>query len=150
MFSRSERRTLIVWVWLDSFWWEHPRSHWYSVFSFLSSCSFFLPFLSLLLYLFDWFSVQTRSVAQGFCPTGRLTERSDFAWTFFDSLAPFDVQFWRCFCSPNLRESFVLSNAMPKHSDKPAEFYVGLDEMHTVVRERENCVGSLEVLELLC
>lgn len=50
---------------------------------------------------------------------------------------------------PILRESFVLSSAMPKHSDKPAEFYVRLDEMHTAVREEENCIGSLEVLELL-
>ncbi len=52
--------------------------------------------------------------------------------------------------APILRESFVLSNAMPKHSDKPAEFYVGLDEMHAVVIEQENCLGSLEALELLC
>ncbi len=47
---------------------------------------------------------------------------------------------------PILRESFVLSNAMPKHSDKPAEFYVGLDEMHVAVIEQENCLGSLEAL----
>lgn len=65
---------------------------------------------------------------------------------FFDRLAPFDVQFLRCFCSLTLRESFVLSNTVPKYSDKPAEFYVGVDEMQTVVREQENCIGLLEVL----
>ncbi len=49
---------------------------------------------------------------------------------------------------PILRESFVLSNAMPKHSDKPAEFYVGLHEMHAAVIEQENCLGSLEALDI--
>lgn len=65
---------------------------------------------------------------------------------FFDRLAPFDVQFLRCFCSLTLRESFVLSKTVPKYSDKPAEFYVEVDEMQTVVRKQENCIGLLEVL----
>lgn len=137
--------------WLFGFVWAHSGQNIHWVIGILSSCFFQpTPFSALSLFthlsLRLVFSPNKIFLPRDSVPLAGLQNIQTLLGRFFDRLAPFDVQFLRCFCSLTLRESFVLSNTVPKYSDKPAEFYVGVDEMQTVVREQENCTEVLEVL----